>query len=75
MLSLQQYAESRIKEYDDLDFVYNMLICNEINYVFQVRNIDRENYFYIVFYFRNGKPYGKVMTEERYKEIENDLIL
>lgn len=75
MVSLQLYSEDRMKEYEELDFKYKMLISNEINFVYELQNTYNNTIFYIIFKKINGLPNGKVMTREYFKKIEHEIVL
>ena len=71
---LKNYSEERIKEYKDLGYNYELIHANEKNYVYKMIN-DRMITFYIVFYLCENSPYGTVYSENKYKEIENNLSI
>ena len=63
-MSLQNYAENQIVEFD---FPYNLICGNEKNYIYELKN--NNNIFYVIYYCKNNEYKGTVMSKEKYDNL------
>lgn len=70
-VTLKEYAERKIKEYDDFDEISRELILsNKSTYVYKMLNNYSGITFYILYYYNKvHKPIGVVLSEEKYNRM------
>jgi hypothetical protein len=74
-MSLEDYSRNRIKEYEELNYICQLLYGNENNYVYKMKHTQQVKIFYIIFFkYKDNTINGSVFSEDKYEEIKDTLI-